>query len=210
MVSTIHTSLLVWFNAIFVYYIYLDNVSTAKILLRCVFFVHTIIIIGMNNSFAWRQTCYKVSLVFYLALLRTMSDDPNFFTACTIFLCNDLNAPFCECQVDKSLVFYIINLTFIWAALSLSQICLGLKRKNDITRCFTTCYVVMSCGGRTRTCDLQVMSLASYQLLHSAILKLSISQLRVQRYTVFCERANFRWKKLVFGVNIFLFITNCL
>ena len=28
----------------------------------------------------------------------------------------------------------------------------------------------MSCGGRTRTCDLQVMSLASYQLLHSAIL----------------------------------------
>ena len=25
------------------------------------------------------------------------------------------------------------------------------------------------CGGRTRTCDLQVMSLASYQLLHSAI-----------------------------------------
>ena len=26
-----------------------------------------------------------------------------------------------------------------------------------------------SCGGRTRTCDLQVMSLASYQLLHSAM-----------------------------------------
>ena len=46
----------------------------------------------------------------------------------------------------------------------------SLKRKNDITRCFTTCYAVMSCGGRTRTCDLQVMSLASYQLLHSAIL----------------------------------------
>ena len=28
----------------------------------------------------------------------------------------------------------------------------------------------LSCGGRTRTCDLQVMSLASYQLLHAAIL----------------------------------------
>ena len=28
----------------------------------------------------------------------------------------------------------------------------------------------MSCGGRIRTCDLQVMSLASYQLLHSAML----------------------------------------
>ena len=51
----------------------------------------------------------------------------------------------------------------------LSQICRTLK-KNDITRCVTTCYVVISCGGRTRTCDLQVMSLASYQLLHSAIL----------------------------------------
>ena len=25
------------------------------------------------------------------------------------------------------------------------------------------------CGGKTRTCDLQVMSLASYQLLHSAV-----------------------------------------
>ncbi len=28
----------------------------------------------------------------------------------------------------------------------------------------------LGCGGRTRTCDLQVMSLASYQLLHSAML----------------------------------------
>ena len=29
----------------------------------------------------------------------------------------------------------------------------------------------LGCGGRTRTCDLQVMSLASYQLLHSAMLR---------------------------------------
>gem|GEM_PF-6074535 len=28
---------------------------------------------------------------------------------------------------------------------------------------------LLSCEGRTRTCDLQVMSLASYQLLHLAI-----------------------------------------
>ena len=35
-----------------------------------------------------------------------------------------------------------------------------------------------SCGGSTRTNDLQVMSLASYQLLHSAIM-------RVQNYTFF-------------------------
>ena len=33
---------------------------------------------------------------------------------------------------------------------------------------------ICSCGGRTRTCDLQVMSLASYQLLHSAILTIVI------------------------------------
>ena len=39
MVSTIHTSLLVWFNAILVYYIYcFNNVLAAKILLWCVFF----------------------------------------------------------------------------------------------------------------------------------------------------------------------------
>ena len=30
--------------------------------------------------------------------------------------------------------------------------------------------LLQSCGGRIRTCDLQVMSLASYQLLHSAML----------------------------------------
>ena len=35
---------------------------------------------------------------------------------------------------------------------------------------FSTCYADFSCGGRIRTCDLQVMSLASYQLLHSAML----------------------------------------
>ena len=50
----------------------------------------------------------------------------------------------------------------------------------------------MSCGGRTRTCDLQVMSLASYQLLHSAML----SVLRVQRYDFFSDRANISIKNL--------------
>ena len=47
-----------------------------------------------------------------------------------------------------------------------------------------------SCGCRTRTCDLQVMSLASYQLLQPAMLKTGnsshalrlISELRMQRY----------------------------
>ena len=79
-----------------------------------------------------------------------------------------------------------------------------LKHKTQLTFLKLIAFV-LSCGGPTRTNDLQVMSLASYQLLHSAILKLSISQLRVQRYTVFCECANFRWKKLMFGVNIFSF-----
>ena len=41
------------------------------------------------------------------------------------------------------------------------------KQKKDVMYCLH--YVFRSCGGRTRTCDLQVMSLASYQLLHSAI-----------------------------------------
>ena len=44
------------------------------------------------------------------------------------------------------------------------------------------------CGGRTRTCDLQVMSLASYQLLHSAM----FFHLRVQRYEYFLVSPNFR------------------
>ena len=35
--------------------------------------------------------------------------------------------------------------------------------------CFITSLFSLSCGGRIRTCDLQVMSLASYQLLHSAM-----------------------------------------
>ena len=39
--------------------------------------------------------------------------------------------------------------------------------------CFITSLFPLSCGGRIRTCDLQVMSLASYQLLHSAMFFLS-------------------------------------
>ena len=52
---------------------------------------------------------------------------------------------------------------------------------------------ICSCGGRTRTCDLQVMSLASYQLLHSAILTMfqkHFSELRVQSYGLSGEYAN--------------------
>ena len=58
---------------------------------------------------------------------------------------------------------------------------------------FSTCYTDISCGGRIRTCDLQVMSLASYQLLHSAMFNLcclSISELRVQRYCDFLKVQN--------------------
>ena len=52
---------------------------------------------------------------------------------------------------------------------------------------------ICSCGGPTRTDDLQVMSLASYQLLHSAMFNLgclSISELRVQRYCDFLKVQN--------------------
>ena len=51
-----------------------------------------------------------------------------------------------------------------------------------------------SCGGKTRTCDLQVMSLASYQLLHSAILGCQnqcFSRKALQRYDYFPRYANF-------------------
>ena len=54
--------------------------------------------------------------------------------------------------------------------LILSQIYRSTKQKIEITSYLRTCYVVISCGGSTRTNDLQVMSLASYQLLHSAML----------------------------------------
>ena len=47
--------------------------------------------------------------------------------------------------------------------------------------CFITSLFSLSCGGRIRTCDLQVMSLASYQLLHSAMFFLK----RVQISCVF-------------------------
>ena len=42
--------------------------------------------------------------------------------------------------------------------------------KKTATRLKTSLLRHLSCGGRIRTCDLQVMSLASYQLLHSAML----------------------------------------
>ena len=44
----------------------------------------------------------------------------------------------------------------------------------------------LSCGGRIRTCDLQVMSLASYQLLHSAM----FFSKRLQKYIYFSRYAN--------------------
>ena len=46
---------------------------------------------------------------------------------------------------------------------------------------------VFGCGGRTRTCDLQVMSLASYQLLHSAMLFFLIAGAKVRLFFVICK-----------------------
>ncbi len=68
----------------------------------------------------------------------------------------------------------------------LSRPCLGRGPRNSISKnrpkqlakAFRT---VPCCGGRTRTCDLQVMSLASYQLLHSAILTLHVVNERCGR-----------------------------
>ena len=47
---------------------------------------------------------------------------------------------------------------------------IGKFRKTKTDKYFVKYIIRCSCGGRTRTCDLQVMSLASYQLLHSAML----------------------------------------
>ena len=63
-----------------------------------------------------------------------------------------------------------------------------------------------SCGDTTRTCDLQVMSLASYQLLHSAMYLLIIGrslmfQKRMQSYGEFLICANFSWIFLLGRVN---------
>ena len=55
-----------------------------------------------------------------------------------------------------------------------------------------------SCGGRTRTCDLQVMSLASYQLLHSAILTIAI-RLTVEVFlNCECKGMTFYWNLQMF------------
>ena len=59
-----------------------------------------------------------------------------------------------------------------------------------------------SCGGRIRTCDLQVMSLASYQLLHSAMFLSGdkISASRMQKTCFLLRRSlisqGFSWKAL--------------
>ena len=58
-----------------------------------------------------------------------------------------------------------------------------------------------SCGGRTRTCDLQVMSLASYQLLHSAMLIICAfldCVCKGMKFSGNCK--TFQRKSLVFGV----------
>lgn len=59
---------------------------------------------------------------------------------------------------------------------------------------------VLSCGGPTRTGDLQVMSLASYQLLHPAM----FSWFRVQRYRQFSIHASFCTKKSFWTQKLFL------
>ena len=56
-----------------------------------------------------------------------------------------------------------------------------------------------SCGGRTRTCDLQVMSLASYQLLHSAML--IFNSLAPHFWFAFAKVLLFFWICKILGKN---------
>ena len=59
---------------------------------------------------------------------------------------------------------------------------------------------LFSCGGPTRTGDLQVMSLASYQLLHSAIISIRLSsRLRCKGRHFFVHHQDLgekKWKKI--------------
>ena len=55
------------------------------------------------------------------------------------------------------------------------------------------------CGGRTRTCDLQVMSLASYQLLHTAILTNSFLNCECKGTTIFRNHQIFSTKSNIFN-----------
>ena len=79
----------------------------------------------------------------------------------------------------------------------------GREKEKSLT---STVRLECSCGDTTRTCDLQVMSLASYQLLHSAMYLLIIGrslmfQKRMQRYGEFLICANFSWIFLLGRVN---------
>ena len=79
----------------------------------------------------------------------------------------------------------------------------GREKEKSLT---STVRLECSCGDTTRTCDLQVMSLASYQLLHSAMYLLIIGrslmfQKRMQRYGEFLRYANFSWIFLLGRVN---------
>ena len=67
---------------------------------------------------------------------------------------------------------------------SCSPNCVRVYKQKKSESLSTLAFGRYSCGGKTRTCDLQVMSLASYQLLHSAILPFS-QFLRYQRLLYF-------------------------
>ena len=76
---------------------------------------------------------------------------------------------------------------------------------------YSTRFADISCGGRTRTCDLQVMSLASYQLLHSAILTTKFLRFRfTETNAVFlnceCKGSGFMWDMQMFSQ---LFLSKC-
>lgn len=71
-----------------------------------------------------------------------------------------------------------------------------LKHKTQLTFLKLIAFV-LSCGGSTRTNDLQVMSLASYQLLHSAMCFLFLCakvvlfhRMAKQITDYFCKKAN--------------------
>ena len=75
-----------------------------------------------------------------------------------------------------------------------------MENRHKKNKASTEVDALFSCGGPTRTGDLQVMSLASYQLLHSAIISIRFSsRLRCKGRHFFVHRQDLgekKWKKI--------------
>ena len=94
---------------------------------------------------------------------------------------------------------------FVLLVQLLSRFCPNGIKEKVARDCINNQLRLHCCGGRTRTCDLQVMSLASYQLLHSAMLFLICGCKGTAKFSniqiipqLFCENGRFLPKNTIF------------